>query len=83
MLSNYRNADILTRRKYVELIESVKNAGGTAHIFSSMHVSGERMNLTSDSFYLLFLFHPSACFPFQSHFSLKSFFGQSLHNYPE
>lgn len=39
----FRNADILTRRKYVELIESVKNAGGTAHIFSSMHVSGEQL----------------------------------------
>lgn len=39
----FRNADILTRRKYVELIESVKNTGGTAHIFSSMHVSGEQL----------------------------------------
>lgn len=39
----FRNSDILTRRKYVELIESVKNTGGTAHIFSSMHVSGEQL----------------------------------------
>lgn len=39
----FRNADIITRRKYVELIESVKNTGGTAHIFSSMHVSGEQL----------------------------------------
>lgn len=39
----FRNADILTRKKYVDLIESVKNAGGTAHIFSSMHVSGEQL----------------------------------------
>lgn len=39
----FRNADILTRQKYVELTESVKNAGGLVHIFSSMHVSGEQL----------------------------------------
>lgn len=39
----FRNADIQTRKKYVELAESVKNAGGTTHIFSSMHVSGEQL----------------------------------------
>ncbi|KAH9305020.1 hypothetical protein KI387_009424, partial [Taxus chinensis] len=37
----FRNADVVSRQKYVELTESIKNAGGTAHIFSSMHVSGE------------------------------------------
>lgn len=40
-----RNADVATRKKYVNLVDSVKNSGGTAHIFSSMHVSGERKHL--------------------------------------
>ncbi|GAY44588.1 hypothetical protein CUMW_083060 [Citrus unshiu] len=38
----FRNSDIATRQKYVNLVTSVKDSGGTAHIFSSMHVSGER-----------------------------------------
>ncbi|KAJ8447069.1 hypothetical protein Cgig2_022798 [Carnegiea gigantea] len=38
----FRSADIATRQKYVNLVKSVKDSGGTAHIFSSMHVSGER-----------------------------------------
>lgn len=37
-----RNSDVITRQKYVGLVNSVKNSGGTAHIFSSMHESGER-----------------------------------------
>lgn len=37
-----RNTDIASRRKYVNLVESVKKYGGTVHIFSSMHVSGDR-----------------------------------------
>jgi hypothetical protein len=40
--STYRNTDIRTRKKYVNLVESVKKFGGTVHIFSSMHVSGDR-----------------------------------------
>ena len=40
--STYRNTDIRTRKKYVNLVESVKKSGGTVHIFSSMHVSGDR-----------------------------------------
>lgn len=39
----FRNADVATRRKYVNLVNSVKNSGGTAHVFSSMHVSGEQL----------------------------------------
>uniref|UniRef100_A0A0D6R415 Protein pelota homolog n=1 Tax=Araucaria cunninghamii TaxID=56994 RepID=A0A0D6R415_ARACU len=39
----FRNADIPRRQKYVDLTDSVKNAGGTVHIFSSMHVSGEQL----------------------------------------
>ena len=37
-----RNSDVKTRKKYVDLVESVKDSGGEAFIFSSMHVSGER-----------------------------------------
>ncbi|KAG8390819.1 hypothetical protein BUALT_Bualt01G0123200 [Buddleja alternifolia] len=39
----FRSSDIATRKKYVNLVESVKDSGGTAHIFSSMHVSGEQL----------------------------------------
>ncbi|GJN01461.1 hypothetical protein PR202_ga18730 [Eleusine coracana subsp. coracana] len=39
----FRNADIATRQKYVNLVESVKKYGGTVHIFSSMHVSGDQL----------------------------------------
>ncbi|THG21269.1 hypothetical protein TEA_028074 [Camellia sinensis var. sinensis] len=43
MLSNVRSCDIATRQKYVNLVKSVKDSGGTALIFSSMHVSGEQL----------------------------------------
>ncbi|XP_030540794.1 protein PELOTA 1 [Rhodamnia argentea] len=39
----FRNADVEMRQKYVNLVNSVKDSGGTAHIFSSMHVSGEQL----------------------------------------
>ncbi|KAL9257119.1 PELOTA 1-like protein, partial [Drosera capensis] len=39
----FRNADVPTRQKYVNLVTSVKDSGGNAHIFSSMHVSGEQL----------------------------------------
>ncbi|XP_021734427.1 protein PELOTA 1-like [Chenopodium quinoa] len=39
----FRNADIATRKKYVSLVNSVKDSGGSVHIFSSMHVSGEQL----------------------------------------
>lgn len=39
----FRNSDIPTRQKYVNLVDSVKKSGGTTHIFSSMHVSGEQL----------------------------------------
>lgn len=39
----FRNSDVVTRQKYVNLVNSVKHSGGTAHIFSSMHVSGEQL----------------------------------------
>eukprot|EP00899_Mesostigma_viride_P023423 jgi/Mesvir1/4265/Mv22226-RA.1 len=39
----FRNADVATRRKYVDLVESVKASGGDVHIFSSAHPSGEQL----------------------------------------
>lgn len=39
----FRSADIATRQKYVNLVKSIKDSGGSAHIFSSMHVSGEQL----------------------------------------
>ncbi|XP_050380163.1 protein PELOTA 1 [Argentina anserina] len=39
----FRNADVVTRQKYVNLVNSVKDSGGNVHIFSSMHVSGEQL----------------------------------------
>ncbi|OMO54384.1 Translation release factor pelota-like protein [Corchorus capsularis] len=39
----FRNSDVLMRQKYVKLVDSVKDAGGFVHIFSSMHVSGEQL----------------------------------------
>ncbi|KAB1209274.1 Protein pelota [Morella rubra] len=37
----FRNANTAARQKYVNLVKSVKDSGGTVHIFSSLHVSGE------------------------------------------
>ncbi|XP_050374231.1 protein PELOTA 1-like [Argentina anserina] len=39
----YRNADVKERQKYVDFVESVKDSGGTVHVFSSLHVSGEQL----------------------------------------
>ncbi|XP_021749375.1 protein PELOTA 1-like [Chenopodium quinoa] len=39
----FRNADIATRKKYINLVDSIKDSGGSVHIFSSMHVSGEQL----------------------------------------
>uniref|UniRef100_A0A0D9WAN7 Protein pelota homolog n=1 Tax=Leersia perrieri TaxID=77586 RepID=A0A0D9WAN7_9ORYZ len=39
----FRNSDIATRQNYVRLVQSVKKFGGTVHIFSTMHVSGEQL----------------------------------------
>ena len=37
-----RSADVPTRQRYVGLVESVRDGGGTVRVFSSLHVSGER-----------------------------------------
>ncbi|KAJ3681205.1 hypothetical protein LUZ60_015694 [Juncus effusus] len=41
--AQFRNPDIAKRQSYVQLVEAVKDSGGTVHIFSSMHVSGEQL----------------------------------------
>ena len=39
----FRAADLATRRKYVELVESVRGQGCKVLVFSSQHVSGEQL----------------------------------------
>lgn len=43
----FRSQDIAMRRKYVDLVESVRNNGGTVRLFSSLHVSGEKLSQVS------------------------------------
>lgn len=43
----FRNPDISTRKKYVALVESVRERGGTVHVFSTMHVSGQQLQQVS------------------------------------
>lgn len=38
----FRSDNIATRKKYVTLVEQVRESGGKVFIFSSLHVSGER-----------------------------------------
>jgi len=39
----FRSSDIVTRKKYVALVESVRERGGAVYIFSTMHVSGQQL----------------------------------------
>ncbi|CAF3151468.1 unnamed protein product [Rotaria sp. Silwood2] len=39
----FRNIDFNKRRRYVQLVDSVKDSGGVVRLFSSMHASGERL----------------------------------------
>lgn len=39
----FRSQSVSERKKYVDLVESVREFGGITRIFSSLHVSGERM----------------------------------------
>ncbi|PQQ14843.1 protein PELOTA 1 isoform X1 [Prunus yedoensis var. nudiflora] len=39
----FRNADVVARQRYANLVKSVKDSGGTVHVFSSLHVSGEQL----------------------------------------
>lgn len=40
----YRSNNFVERKKYVDLIESVRENGGKVLKFSSLHVSGEQLN---------------------------------------
>ncbi|KAH8898936.1 hypothetical protein GQ53DRAFT_635556 [Thozetella sp. PMI_491] len=42
--SLFRSADLATRRKYVDLVDRVKEAGGLVSRFSSDHESGQRLD---------------------------------------
>lgn len=39
----FRTDDVVLRKKLARMVDSVKDSGGNVHIFSSMHVSGERL----------------------------------------
>lgn len=43
----FRSQDLATRRKYVDLVESVRDNGGNVRLFSSLHVSGEKLGQVS------------------------------------
>ena len=43
----FRNSNVRTRRKYVDLVESVRENGGQVFVFSSMHVSGQQLQQVS------------------------------------
>nr|ADD38649.1 Protein pelota [Lepeophtheirus salmonis] len=40
----FRSIDVQTRRKYVRLVDEVREYGGEVKIFSSLHVSGEQLD---------------------------------------
>lgn len=39
----FRAPDVILRKKYVSLVDSVRNSGGNVKLFSSIHVSGEQL----------------------------------------
>ena len=41
----FRSSDPATRTHYVKMVESVRAVGGEVHIFSSMHESGQQLNM--------------------------------------
>ena len=40
-----RSPVVTVRKQYVALVDGVRNGGGVVHVFSSLHVSGERTSL--------------------------------------
>jgi len=40
----FRSDDVLRRKKFVKLVDDVRDLGGDVKIFSSMHVSGEQLD---------------------------------------
>ena len=45
--SLFRHEDVPTRIKYVNLVEAVRENGGVVRVFSTMHVSGEKLESVS------------------------------------
>ena len=43
----FRANNVAERRKYVDLVDKVRDTGGDVKIFSSLHVSGEQLDLLS------------------------------------
>lgn len=43
----FRSKDIATRKKYVALVESVRERGGRVYVFSTLHVSGIQLQQVS------------------------------------
>jgi protein pelota len=43
----FLSANVGTRKKYVKLVESVRERGGTVYVFSTMHVSGQQLQQVS------------------------------------
>jgi len=43
----FRANNVAERRKYVELVDKVRDMGGNVKIFSSLHVSGEQLDMLS------------------------------------
>lgn len=43
----FRAADVESRKRYVQLVEKVRESGGTVNIFSTQHVTGEELQLMS------------------------------------
>lgn len=43
----FKHGDAARRQAYVALCESVTDHGGTVHVFSSLHVSGEQLSQVS------------------------------------
>lgn len=41
----FKSANVRERRMYVNLVEAVKEHGGRVYVFSSMHVSGEQLDM--------------------------------------
>jgi protein pelota len=43
----FRASDVATRKRYVQLVEGVRQNGGHTYVFSSMHVSGQQLQQVS------------------------------------
>ena len=43
----FRSHDVATRKKYVKLVESVRERGGNVYVFSTLHVSGVQLQQVS------------------------------------